>query len=181
VERWHVEISDFNQQYFSTMAPIIVDNHVLVGTGTILMPPDFFSPSIRDRQTPVEVLHRSHEPWRSRSRYMANLEAARHGGGQVWVPGSYDPETRLYIFGTGNPTPGYTGQGEPATIFSRVLWLPSTWIPAKMAWYFQTSVHDTHDWDSSQTPVLFDATINGRRGNSCRPRLAMDISTLSIA
>ena len=32
-----------------------------------------------------------------------------------------------------------------------------------MAWYFQTSVHDTHDWDSSQTPVLIDGTINGRQ------------------
>jgi hypothetical protein len=27
----------------------------------------------------------------------------RHGGGQVWLPGVYDPETRLYIVGTGNP------------------------------------------------------------------------------
>ena len=25
-----------------------------------------------------------------------------------------------------------------------------------MAWYYQTSPHDTHDWDSAQTPVLFD-------------------------
>ena len=33
----------------------------------------------------------------------------------------------------------------------------------KMAWYFQTSVHDTHDWDSAQTPILIDATINGRQ------------------
>ena len=35
-ERWHVEIADFNQQYFSTMAPIVVGNHVLVGTGNDL-------------------------------------------------------------------------------------------------------------------------------------------------
>jgi alcohol dehydrogenase (cytochrome c) len=32
----------------------------------------------------------------------------------------------------------------------------------KMKWYFQTSAHDTHDWDSAQTPVLFDAVVNGR-------------------
>jgi alcohol dehydrogenase (cytochrome c) len=31
-----------------------------------------------------------------------------------------------------------------------------------MAWYFQTSAHDTHDWDSAQTPILIDGTINGR-------------------
>ena len=34
-ERWHKVIADFNQQYFSTMAPIVVGNHVLVGTGKI--------------------------------------------------------------------------------------------------------------------------------------------------
>ena len=31
-----------------------------------------------------------------------------------------------------------------------------------MVWYFQTSTHDTHDWDSAQTPILIDGTINGR-------------------
>src|SRR4029450_10349074 len=32
-ELWHVEISDFDLQYFSTMAPIVIGDHVLVGTG----------------------------------------------------------------------------------------------------------------------------------------------------
>ena len=32
----------------------------------------------------------------------------------------------------------------------------------KMAWYFQSSPHDTHDWDATQTPVLFDAEIGGQ-------------------
>ena len=38
-ERWHVEIADFNQQYFSTMAPIVIGDHVLVGTGNDLDAP----------------------------------------------------------------------------------------------------------------------------------------------
>jgi alcohol dehydrogenase (cytochrome c) len=32
----------------------------------------------------------------------------------------------------------------------------------KLAWYYQTSPRDMHDWDSAQTPVLIDAVINGR-------------------
>ena len=32
----------------------------------------------------------------------------------------------------------------------------------KMAWYYQTSPHDTHDWDSTQTPVLVDGEFNGK-------------------
>ena len=111
-ERWHVEIADFDQQYFSTMAPIVVGNHVLVGTGNDLDAPGFlqsFDPETGKLQwkfytVPMKPGDPGLDTWPS-------LEAARHGGGQVWIPGVYDPETKLYIFGTGNPTPGYTGVG----------------------------------------------------------------------
>jgi alcohol dehydrogenase (cytochrome c) len=32
----------------------------------------------------------------------------------------------------------------------------------KMAWHFQASPHDTHDWDSNQTPVMIDGEFNGQ-------------------
>jgi len=32
-ERWHIQIADVKQEYFSTPAPIIIGNHVMVGTG----------------------------------------------------------------------------------------------------------------------------------------------------
>ena len=92
-----------------------------------------------------------------------NLDAARHGGGQVWIPGSYDPETKLYIFGTGNPTPGYTGVGRKGDNLFTCSLIAVNVDTGKMAWYFQTSPHDTHDWDSTQTPVLIDGVINGRQ------------------
>ena len=162
-ERWHVEISDFDLQYFSTMAPIIVGNHVLVGTGNDLDQPGFlqsFDPETgklnwKFYTVPMNPGDPGLETW-------PNLDAARHGGGQVWVPGVYDPETRYYIFGTGNPTPGYTGAGRPGDNLFTCTLIAVHVDTGKMAWYFQTSPHDTHDWDSAQTPVLIDATINGR-------------------
>ena len=92
-----------------------------------------------------------------------SLEAARHGGAQPWVPGAYDPETHLYIFGTGNPTPAYTpaGRGVGVGLFTCSLVAVNV-DTGKMAWYYQTSPRDMHDWDSAQTPILFDATIDGR-------------------
>jgi len=33
----------------------------------------------------------------------------------------------------------------------------------KLAWYFQPSPHDVHDWDAVETPVLFDAEFNGKQ------------------
>ena len=92
-----------------------------------------------------------------------NLDAARHGGGMPWLPGVYDPETRLYIFGTGNPIPAYTvGRGEGDNLFTCSL-IAVHVDTGKMAWYFQTSPHDMHDWDSAQTPILIDGVINGRK------------------
>ena len=32
----------------------------------------------------------------------------------------------------------------------------------KMAWYYQVNPHDTHDWDSTETPILVDGDFNGR-------------------
>jgi alcohol dehydrogenase (cytochrome c) len=162
-ERWNVEIADFDEQYFSTPAPIIVDNHVLVGTGNDLDMPGFLQSF--DAETgrlewkfytvPMNPGDPGLDTWPS-------LEAARHGGGQVWVPGVYDPETRLYIFGTGNPTPAYTGVARRGDNLFTCSLIAVSVDTGKMAWYFQTSAHDTHDWDSAQTPILIDGTIDGR-------------------
>jgi alcohol dehydrogenase (cytochrome c) len=162
-ERWHVEIADFNQQYFSTMAPIVVDNHVLVGTGNDLDAPGFlqsYDPETGKRNwmlytVPMKPGDPGLDTW-------PNLESARHGGGQVWIPGSYDPDTKYYIFGTGNPTPGYTGAGRKGDNLFTCTLMAVHVETGKVAWYFQTSVHDTHDWDSAQTPILIDTTIDGK-------------------
>ena len=81
----------------------------------------------------------------------------------MWIPGSYDPETKLYIVGTGNPTPAYTSQtrGEGDNLYTCSL-VAINVDTGKLAWHYSTSPHDTHDWDSAQTPVLFDGEFNGR-------------------
>ena len=77
-------------------------------------------------------------------------------------PGSYDPETNSISYGTGNPTPAYTqGRGEGDNLFTSAL-IAVNVDTGKMAWYYQTSPHDTHDWDSTQTPILVDMPFNGR-------------------
>lgn len=162
-ERWHVEIASFEEQYFSTPAPIVVDNHVLVGTGNDLDMPGFlqsFDPETGKLQwktytVPMKPGDPGLDTWPS-------LDAARHGGAQTWIPGVFDPETRLYIIGTGNPTPGYTGQGRLGDNLFACSLVAFNVDTGKIAWHYQTSPHDTHDWDSAQTPVLIDGQINGR-------------------
>jgi len=161
-ERWHTEIASFEEQYFSTMAPIVVGDHLLVGTGNDLDAPGFlqsFDPETGELRwkfytVPMSPDDPGLDTW-------PTLDAARHGGGQVWVPGSYDPETNYYIFGTGNPTPGYTGVARRGDNLFTCTLIAVDVDTGEMAWYFQTSPHDTHDWDSAQTPILIDGVIDG--------------------
>jgi alcohol dehydrogenase (cytochrome c) len=164
-ERWHKEIAKFEEQYFSTPAPIVIDNHVIVGTGNDLDEPGIlqsFDPETGAVQwkfysTPQKAGDPGLESWK-------DLDAARHGGGQMWVPGVYDPETRLYYVGTGNPSPAYTGiaRGEGDNLYTCAL-VAINVDTGKMVWYYQTSPHDTHDADSSQTPILVDGEFGGRQ------------------
>jgi alcohol dehydrogenase (cytochrome c) len=166
-ERWHKEISDFNEHYFSTTAPVVVGDHVLVGTSINLDEAGFlqsFDPTTGDLQwkfytVPMKEGDPGLSTWPS-------LEAARHGGGTVWMPGSYDPQTHLYIFGTGNPIPAYTaairGPKDQYTDLYTCSIIAVNVDTGKMAWYFQTSPDDTHDWDSTEAPVLVNGMFDGK-------------------
>ena len=51
-ENWHVEIADFEQQYFSTPAPVVIDNHgsaadlLAVLHGVLARPADGLDPAV---------------------------------------------------------------------------------------------------------------------------------------
>jgi alcohol dehydrogenase (cytochrome c) len=163
-ERWHKEIADLSQGYFSTPAPVVVGNHVLVGTGDDIDAPGFlqsFDPETGDLQwkfytVPMKKGDTGMDSWGS-------VDAARHGGGQAWVDGAYDPETKLYIFGTGNPTPAFTTgtRGPGDNLFTSALVAVNV-DTGKLGWYYSTSPHDMHDYDSAQTPILIDAMYEGK-------------------
>src|SRR6202020_1912920 len=84
------------------------------------------------------------------------------GGGDTWVTGSYDPDLNLLYWGTGNPAPDYNRDARPGDNLYTCSLIAVDPDTGKMKWYFQYTPHDTHDWDSSQTPVLFDETLNGK-------------------
>src|SRR5579871_3105658 len=93
-ERWRKELVDFDLQYFSTAAPIVVGNHILVGTGNDLDAPGMlqsFDPETGNVQWKFYVVPMN--PGDPGLDTWASLDAARHGGGNPWVPGAYDPES----------------------------------------------------------------------------------------
>ena len=163
-EVWKKEIAPFEQQYFSTNAPLVLGNHVLVGTGNDTDEPAFLK--ALDPETGEEqwrLYSTAQKPGDPGLETWANLEAAKHGGGTSWIPGSYDPETKLYYFGTGNPTPSYmTGnRGEGDNLYTSCL-LAVNVDTGKIVWYFSASPHDTHDWDATETPIIADLPFGGR-------------------
>jgi alcohol dehydrogenase (cytochrome c) len=164
-ERWHTTICDLDQYYFGSMSPLVIKNHIVTGvSGDDLDRPGYIEshdPETGDLQwrwytVPQKMGDPGSESWPS-------LEAMRHGGGMTWLTPTYDPELNMMYVPTGNPQPVIAGKARPgANLFtaSIVALNPDT---GKMQWYFQSSPHDTHDWDATQTPVLFDGEIGGQK------------------
>ena len=162
-ELWHTQEAGLEEQYFASIAPVVAENHVLVGAGNTLNAPGFlqsFDPEDGHLQwkhysVPMNKGDPGLETWK-------DLDAARHAGGQVWMPGAYDPKTHLYIYGTGNPTPAYVAEARGNALFTCTI-LAVNVDSEKMVWYYQTSPNDTHDWDSTQTPILAEVMVGGRK------------------
>jgi acido-empty-quinoprotein group A len=161
--RWAVEIADLAQEYFSTPAPLVIGNHIIVGVGgDSLDVPGFLE--ARDPETGQVQWHWNTEPKPGEpgSETWPNADSMSHGGGMTWIPGTYDPELNLIYWGIGNPNPVHAGQGRKGDDLytcSIVALNPDT---GKLVWHYQVSPHDTHDYDAVQTPVLIDGEIDGK-------------------
>jgi alcohol dehydrogenase (cytochrome c) len=150
--RWNVTVADVTEGYFTTMAPLIVGDHVLVGVSGDL---DNLSGFIRamDPETGATQWQWDSTP--------PGGTPQQTTGGMTWMTGTYDPDLHLVFWGTGNPTPvlnGSTRPGEDLYTCAIVALNPDT---GKLAWSFQASPHDTHDWDAVETPVLVDGDFHG--------------------
>jgi len=162
-ELWRKNYADARKQYFSTSAPLIVKNHVIVGVGgdAMDMPGflDSFDPLTGDLQWTWWSTPRAGDP---ALKTWPNATASDHGGGMTWMPGTYDPALNLLYWPTGNTNPVFAGQGRPGAN----LWTESIVAldadTGKLKWYFQVSPHDTHDFDNTTAPILFERTMHGK-------------------
>jgi alcohol dehydrogenase (cytochrome c) len=151
--RWIVEIADSSKGYWTSMAPLVVRNHVLVGTSGDFDNLVGYIQSIDPETGKLQ--------WQWNATPPLGTPGATTGGNS-WMTGTYDPELNLVYWGTGNPTPVLTASTRPgADLYtcSIVALDPDT---GKLVWAFQPSPHDTHDWDAAETPVLVDGTFHGK-------------------
>jgi len=158
---WETEMADWHQNYNATSAPLIVDDLVISGTAGGEQGARGFIAAY-DPRTGKEVwrfwtVPKPGEPgsetW--------NGKAIEHPSGVAWLTGSYDPELDMLYWATGNPGPDYNGEerkGDNLYTSSILALDPKT---GKLKWYYQTTPHDTHDWDATEPLVVIDRQWHG--------------------
>ncbi len=163
-ERWRKSICNLDLFYYATTAPVVIGNHVIAGvSGDDIDVPGFlqsFDPVTGDLQWKwYAVPQKKGDPgWDT----WPNEEVMKHGGGMTWQPVTYDPESKQIFVTTGNPQPVVANKSrEGANLFTASI-VALDVDTGRMAWHFQSSPHDTHDWDATEAPVLFTGTIEGR-------------------
>jgi PQQ-dependent dehydrogenase (methanol/ethanol family) len=87
--------------------------------------------------------------------------AVENGGAATWFTGSYDPETGLLYWPTGNPYPDTDGDPRKGdNLYSNcVLALDAR--SGQLRWHFQFTPHDLHDWDATEPLLLIDTRYKG--------------------
>jgi len=82
-------------------------------------------------------------------------------GGSTWLTGSYDVETGVLYWATGNPYPDTDGDNRGGENLYTDCDLALDAKTGKLLWYYQFTPHDLHDWDATEPLVLADAPFHG--------------------
>ena len=166
-ELWNVDVADMDAAYAFTLAPLAVKDKVIVGTSGGDYGIRGFIAAF-DAETgeeawrfytipgPGEPGHETWEPCPPEPTMFCDPEAWRHGGGAVWVTGSYDPELNLTYWGVGNPGPDFNTAQRPGDNLYSDSVVALDVDSGELRWHFQFTPDDPYDYDAVQIPVLVD-------------------------
>ena len=158
---WTTLVADDKLAYSITLAPLVVKDKVILGVGGAEY-------GIRGFVAAYDPKN-GKELWRfytipghgEKGSDTWSGQAWEHGGGSVWVTGSYDPALNLTYWGVGNPGPDWNPDQRPGDNLytdSVVALDPDT---GKLKWHYQFTPNDGYDYDSVQVPVLADLMWKG--------------------
>ena len=171
-ELWDVELADRHLAYSFTLAPLVVEDKVIVGSaggdrgirGFIVALDAATGEEIWRFHTVPGPGEPGHETWEEcppDPDTYCDPEAWMHGGAAAWLTGSYDPELNLMYWGLGNPGPDFNRFQRPGdNLYSdSVVALDAD--TGELRWHFQFTPNDPYDYDAVQIPVLADIERNG--------------------
>jgi len=164
---WDTVLADYKVGYSATLAPLVINDKVIVGISGGEYPTrgflDAYDPATGARVWRFYTVPAPGEP--GSDTWPDLPETLARGGGATWMTGTYDPDLNLLYWGTGNPNPDYYGESRKGdNLFTNSL-VAIDAATGKPKWHYQFTPHDTHDWDSNQIPVLADLTIDGAARN----------------
>jgi alcohol dehydrogenase (cytochrome c) len=161
-EIWKTQVADPKEKYSFTHAPLVIKDKVIEGTAG----GEF---GIRGFIAAFDV-NTGKEAWRFNTvpgpgepgNETWAGDSWKHGGGSVWVTGSYDPETNMTFWGIGNPGPDWNGDGRKGDNLYTCSVVALDADTGKLKWHYQFSPHNEFDWDSVQVPVLANMPWKGK-------------------
>jgi alcohol dehydrogenase (cytochrome c) len=84
------------------------------------------------------------------------------GGAPAWVTGAYDPDSNVLYWGTGNPGPDWNPDGRAGDNLYSCSLVALDANTGQLKWHFQFTPHDSHDYDSTNVPMLIDGVVRGQ-------------------
>jgi len=161
-EAWTARVADNKSGYYMSVAPLIAGGKVLVGTSGGEM-------GIRGFVAAYDV-ETGREAWRTYtvpapgepgSETWPKGDQWKTGGAPIWVTGTYDPDTNLAFWGTGNGGP-WMGDQRPGDNLYTSSTVALDVATGKMKGHFQYHPNDSWDWDEVSPPILVDYRRGGR-------------------
>ncbi len=180
--KWDIEVADPEAGYSETMAPLVVDNMLILGTsgaeygirgfvraynkdtGELMcnwytIPAPGEGPNDggwEGKWSPTtwegEPLHRDLAA--EKAAVAQYGDAWQRGGGSMWMTPAYDAETHTLFVAIGNPSPDLDGGVRPGdNLFTESI-VAIDALKGKMKWYYQQVPHDVWDLDAVSPPVI---------------------------
>lgn len=175
---WQTQIADPELGYSETMAPVVVDDKVLIGTnggeyGIRGFVKAFDANSGQLLWTFYTIPETGHEGvWAENDAVGRNMKrdiaaekqqlASKGGdfyktlGGGVWMAPAVDRQTHTVYFVVGNPSPDLHGAIRPGDNLYTDSLVAIDLDSGKYKWHYQYIAHDVWDLDAVSPPILVD-------------------------
>ncbi len=152
---WEVEVADYLAGYYMTLAPLVVNDKVMIGMsgGEFGIRGFIQAFNTKDGTSAWKTFmvpgpgELGHETWTE--------DAWKRGGVPVWVTGSFDPETNLTYWGTGNAGPWVADQRPGDNLYATSV-VAIDADSGQIKAHHQYHWNDAWDWDEVAAPILVD-------------------------
>ncbi len=184
---WESAVDDYTHGYYMTLAPLVADGRVMVGVsggeyGIRGYVAAYAVDGAQQATAEPKVVQVAAEIEPAAGPVRAGRELWRtytvpgpgepgneswpgdtweRGGASIWITGSYDPETKLAYWGTGNASPWMPDERPGDNLYANSVIALDVETGA-MKGFHQYHPNEAWDWDEVSAPILVD--LPGRDG-----------------